>query len=321
MRKTPAIGLQVVAPFLRSNALCQARLIDFDTGSSILTDQHMGWLRQTMRTMKAKSVYRIRLIGYASKLDDPDKNWHLSFARIDNTLKFMQTVDHNAMDRTETFRPLGEAAYMAGSDDNSPDYRAVEVHVFVGMVPPPPAQIVPSPRPLPAMPGGPRYTDWQVASPGGIFVGAGPGGGFNIFVVKNVKTKEERAYISPCGGAGASLNLPGLKFLGTVIRNILTGAQYGDMNYTSVSTKLPVTWAELQDCLVRVSGIGAGMGRGKAAAIVTFTASAVYQRSSSGNPLKLPGGDLFQFKTSGKDWQLGIGASVAAGPLIRVDQW
>jgi len=260
MRKTPAIGLQVVTPQLNSNALCQARLIDFDTGSSTPTDQHKAWLRQTMATMKTKSMYRIRLVGYASKLDDPNKNWLLSFARIDNTLKFMQTLDHNAMDRTETFRPLGEEAYLASSNDNSPDYRAVEVHAFVGgLPPPPPGQITPAPRQLPPMPGGPRFTEWQVASPGGLFVGAGPGGGFNIFAIKNVKTKEDRAYISPCGGAGASLNLPGLKFLGKIIREILTGIQYGDMSYTPVISKLPVTWSELESCLARVTGISAGM--------------------------------------------------------------
>jgi len=56
-------------------------------------------------------------------------------------------------------------------------------------------------------------------------------------------------------------------------------------------------------------------------AIITFTAAGVYQRSSNGNPLKLPGGDLFQFTTKGKDWQLGLGGSMTFGPLIRVDQW
>jgi hypothetical protein len=36
-----------------------------------------------------------------------------------------------------------------------------------------------------------------VASPGGIFVGAGAGAGFNIFAVKNVKTKEDRPRSRP----------------------------------------------------------------------------------------------------------------------------
>lgn len=88
---------------------------------------------------------------------------------------------------------------------------------------------------------------------------------------------------------------------------------------TKVTSKLPVTWAEMEKCLVRVSNIGAGMGRGKAYAVITFTAAAVYQRNSTGYPLKLPGGDLFQFSTYGKDWQIGVGGSVAVGPLINVD--
>jgi len=221
--------------------LCQARLIDFDTGSSMPTDQHKTWLRQTMTTMKSKSMYRLRLVGYATKLDDPNKNWVLSFARIENTLKYMQSIDHNAMDRTETFRPLGEAAYNASSNDDSPDYRAVEVHAFVGgLPPPPPKDITPAPVPLPTMPGGPRFTDWEIASPGGMFVGGGVGGGFNIFVIKNVKMKEERAYISPCGGPGASLNLPGLRVLGKIIHDILTGMQASQVSYEKVTSRLPV---------------------------------------------------------------------------------
>jgi hypothetical protein len=171
------------------------------------------------------------------------------------------------------------------------------------------------------MPGGPRYSDWQVASPGGIFLGAGLGGGFNVFAIKNVKMNEERAYFSPCGGVGASVNLPGLAFLGKIFRDIVTGVQYGDMSYTSVTSKLPVTWPEMEHCLVRVSGLSAGMVKGKAFAVVTFTAAEVYQRNGNGNPLKTDGGDLFQFDTFGKDWQIGIGGSVAVGPLIRVDRW
>jgi hypothetical protein len=322
MRKTPAVAQQVIVPYLQSSARFQARLIDFDTGSSALTDQHKAWLRQSMNLAKLNSMYRIRLVGYASKLDDAAKNSKLSYNRIDTALKFVQTVDHYAMDRTETFRAVGEDAYFAAPDDNSPEYRAVEAHIFIGdLPPPPPAQVTPQPHELPPMPGGPRYTQWQIASPGGVFVSAGFGAGFNIFVIQNVKTTEIRAYIQPIGGYGASLNLPGLDVLGQIVKSVLGGTQYGDMSYTKVTSKLPVTWAELEHCLVRVSSVSGGLGRGYAYAIITFTAAAVFQRNSNGYPLKLPGGDLFQFTAKGKDWQIGFGASVAVGPLKRVDDF
>ena len=180
MRKTAAITTQVVSPYLNSNARFQARLVDFDTASYALTDQHKAWLHKTMLLAKDNSMYRIRLVGYASKLDNATKNSNLSYARIDAALKYLQTQDQNAMDRTETFRAVGEAGYFAPENDNSPEYRAVEVHIFIGDIPPPPpTQVIPVHHPLPDLPGGPRFTDWEVASPGGVFVGTGVGGGLS----------------------------------------------------------------------------------------------------------------------------------------------
>ncbi len=294
---------------LYSNARFQARLIDFDTGSSALTDQHKSWLRQSMLLAKDNSMYRIRLVGYASKLDNAAKNSTLSYKRIDSALKYLQSVDHYAMDRTETFRAVGEDALLCRGRRQFAGIRAREAHIFIGDVPPPPSTITPTKLEIPPMPGGPRFTDWQIASPGGVFIAAGVGGGFNIFLIKNTKMAEERAYIQPIGGAGASLNLPGLKVLGKIIKEILGGLQYGDMSYTKVTSKLPVTWSEMGEMLGACTSLGAGMGRGKSIAVITFTAASVYQRNSNGYPLKLPGGDLFQFTTlrqglANRHWRL-----------------
>jgi hypothetical protein len=320
-RKTPPVARQVVSPRLASSARFQARLIDFDTGSHQLEAQHKIWLRTHMLTAASNSMYRIRLVGYASKVGDAARNSNLSYARIDATLKCMQSVDRHAMQRTETFRAIGEEGYSASESDDSADWRAVEAHVFIGDVPPPPPppNLEPNPHALQPLPGGPRFTQWQVASPGGAFVAAAVGGGFNIFLIKNVKLDETRGYIQPVGGLGASISMQGLKMAWHIIQQILTGVQYSNMEFTSVTSKLPVTWKEMEDCLVRATSIGGGVVVGVSVAFVTFTAAGVWQYSPSGFPVKLPGGDLFQFKSTGKSWQLGAGGSVVTGPLVRVD--
>jgi hypothetical protein len=321
-RRTKQVGVQVVDPILQSNAFLKGRLIDFDTGSPALEDQHKKWLREKMFIAASNSMYRIRLVGYASKLGNHTANSNLSFARVDSTLKFMQSVDGNAMDRVETFRAVGDEGYDAAASDDSADWRAVEVHIFIGDIPPPPPppNIKPVPPKVEPLPGGERFTRWEVASPGGAFVAEGVGGGFNIFFIKNTKLNEMRGYIQPVLGAGASLGLSGLKMVWKIVQSIVTGVNISEPDFTDVTSSLPVTWDEMESCLVRVSTAGAGLLKGaNVIAVVTFTAAGVWQRGPSGVPLKLPGGDLFQFNAPGENWQLGVNASVVVGPLVRVD--
>jgi OmpA family len=321
-RKTPPVASQVVKPRLLSNAFLKGRLIDFDTGGSQLEGQHRAWLREKMSYARLNSMYRIRLVGYASKLGDPKMNLNLSYARTDAVLKFLQSVDNNAMDRVETFRAVGEAAYQAAESDDSADWRAVEVHIFIGDIPPtpPPPNLNPVPHNVEPLPGGERFTKWEVASPGGAFVAEGPGFGFNIFFIKNSKLTTQRGYIQPAVGVGASLGLSGLNMFWKIIQQIITGAQSSDPDFTNVTSKVPVTWEDMEDCLVRVSSAGAGLVKGASIAVITFTAAGVWQRDPSGFPLRkvVPGGDLFQFPAAGENWQIGAGASTALGPIVRV---
>lgn len=105
-----------------------------------------------------------------------------------------------------------------------------------------------------------------------------------------------------------------------MVHALLTGAQYTGVSFTTVTSKLPVTWSELEACLVRVTSVGGGAGSvGYAWATITFTAAGVYQRSATGYPVRLAGGDLFQFVTQGRSWQLAASASMAVGPLVRID--
>lgn len=87
MRKTPPVAKQVIPPFNPTNALIQARLIDFDTGRAELEEQHKTFLLQAMGRAKPNSGFHIRIFGFASHLGDAKKNEKLSLARMEFQLQ------------------------------------------------------------------------------------------------------------------------------------------------------------------------------------------------------------------------------------------
>lgn len=322
-RKTPPVAVQVVPPKLPSIAFLKGRLIDFDTGSPNPEAQHKAWLTEKIRMAAKNSMYRVRLVGYASKKGDENANESLSYNRITAVAKHLESIDPKARDRIETFRAVGERAYAADEKDDSADWRAVEVHIFIGDIPPPPPPpgVTPIPRTRPVLPGGERFTKWEVASPGGAYVATGVGGGFNVFFIKNVKQNEMRGYLQPVLGIGAGLGVSGLKPVWSAIQNIIGGWQYADPDFESITTKVAVTWDEIESCLVRVSGASAGLVKGAGMAVITFIPAKVWQYNNNDVPLNLslPGdGVLFQFTTAGENWQIGANASMAVGPLVKV---
>ena len=175
----------------------------------------------------------------------------------------------------------------------------------------------PVPREVNPLPGGERFNEWSVATPDGAFVAAVVGVGFNIFFLKNKKRNETRGYIQPAGGAGASVALKGRKMAWNIVQEIVTGVQIAPPDFTSVTTPHPVTWEEMEGCLVRVSSAGGGALIGGGFAVITSSSSSVYQYGPSGIPIKVPE-DLFQFTSIGKNWQVGVNASFVVGPLARV---
>lgn len=64
--------------------------------------------------------------------------------------------------------------------------------------------------------------NWQVATPGGVFVAEVVGGGFNIFFIKNTDTNQMRGYIQPVAGVGGGLSASGLKLIWSIIQRLLT---------------------------------------------------------------------------------------------------
>jgi len=319
VRRTKPVPVQVIDPFLASNARFKKRLIDFDTASANLEVQHEQWLRQSINIARINSGFHVRLFGFASRLGAVGFNQRLSQRRMNAVLSFLQAIEPKTLSNVEIWEPHGSADSWGSAKDDSPEWRAVEVHLFIGEIPPspvPPNMTPVQPTVLP-LPGGERFKKWSVASPGGVFVAEIVGGGFNIFYIKNEKLNEIRGYIQPVAGIGASLSVSGLGPVWKAIQQIVTGAQASAPDFTSVTPPHPVTWEEMEGCMVRVTGAGAGLVKGASLAVITFSSSGVYQYGPSGIPIQVAE-DLFQFTAAGENWQLGAGASFAFGPLIKV---
>jgi hypothetical protein len=96
--------------------------------------------------------------------------------------------------------------------DDSADWRAVKVHALIGDMPlsPPPPSITPVPPPVVPLPGGARFTRWEIAAPGGAFIAAVAGGGFNVSSseVQNASRRVAISRRSPASGQPRALWAP-----------------------------------------------------------------------------------------------------------------
>jgi hypothetical protein len=319
-RRTPPIRVQVIPPLFPSIALMQARLIDFDTGSGELEEQHETWLRNSMNRAKPNSSFHIRVFGYASHLGTGQVNNQVSQARMNSVLNFMQLIDNRSLSSIEFWTRYGDRISDGERNDDSPEWRAAEVHIFIGdqVPPPPPGPVKEWKRPKPPLPGGPRYSNWSIATPGGM-VGTpllvGPSGGTCKVVVKN-DTGEVRKYWAIVFGGGISLTFPAGIVL-TIFQTLATGWSYNAGSFTGVTSKHPITWEELESCLVSFAGSGAGyIKSGYSNFHVTFDCPRVYQYDSSGQPNHFAE-RVFEFDSEGESHQLGLSDNALAGPLKR----
>jgi OmpA family len=319
-RRTPPVAHQVVPPFVRSTARFSARLIDFDTGSATLEKQHENWIREKIAMAKQNSSYGVQLIAYASKSGSSSSNQQLSHERANAVHMFMVKLHPAAEDRIELFLAKGEEGegYNASANDNDAAWRAVEVHIFIGSLPPKPTKWIPIPKKTRPLPGGRRFVKWAVAAPGGVQIGAAITGGINNFLIRNIDLDETRQYVQPIAAVGVSLGIPNLDSVGKILNAVVTGASNSAVDFTTVQSKVPVTWADIEACLVRVTSAGAALGQGVSHSIVTFEAAGVWQRSAEGNPVNVSGGVLFQLSGTGLSRQTGLGMSTGLGPLFRV---
>jgi len=128
-----------------------------------------------------------------------------------------------------------------------------------------------------------------------------------------------RGYIQPVAGIGGGLSASGLKLIWSIIQRLLTGIQYSAPDFIPVpSPPQPVTFEEVEDCLVRVASAAGGVAKlSYGYAIITFACPGLYHYGPSGVPIKTPM-DLWQFTVKGSTWQLGVNASEVVGPLVRI---
>jgi hypothetical protein len=319
-------SVEYIGPaYLKSNAARKTRLIAFDTSYAAngyaLKFEHKQELNKLAAFVSQTSDFSVWIVGYASKRGNHAANKTLSANRALSVETYLKSLNplFGDPDRLAVFDFRGDEGYIAARGDNSADERAVEVHIFLGnpKPPPPPHPHVDPPRPKPPLPGGARFSKWEIATPGGVFVAEIVGGGFNVFFIKNPKLNELRGYIQPVAGTGGGLSISGLKMLGQIVQRFITGVQGSALEFTEVISPDPVTWEEVESCLVRVTSAAGGVIISGGVAIITFACPGVYHYGPSGIPIKEPI-DLWQFKTIGKVYQVGVNASVVVGPLISV---
>jgi OmpA family len=330
MRKTPPVAEQVVAPFRPTNALLQKRLIDFDTGSAEPEQQHKTWLTGALNRAKTNSAYHVRIYGYASRLGSASANQALSQARMNAVYSFLKQLDGRVLNSIEMWQAFGSTASFGDATDDSPEWRAVEVHIFIGDMPDPEPpdkrKVDPPPHVRPPLPGGPRYGRWSVASTKGLVLTIGPSIGVatagvavgtNFFFVRNDDTREVRRYASPTAGLGASLGLPAKTISWkNLVQTVISGISASSKSFTTVFPLHAVTWQEIESCLVTIEGVGAGVATVNAnAAVVTFNCPKVEQYNSAGQPFH-PAEDIWSFNTS-SGVMFGAGGTATTGPLFR----
>lgn len=308
--------------YIRSNAARNVRLMAFQTSYEPrgyeLAREHKAALDALVSFVSQTTSFRVQMIGFASKVGDHAKNKTLSLNRALAVEKYLVSKNPLFAARLEYFEGRGDEGYRADAKDNSSDMRAVEVHLFLGDIdPPPPSNVHPKPPP-PPLPGEERTLDWSVAAPGGGSAMLVPGViiGFNVFFIRHEPTKELRGYIAPQGGVGFSFSGPSKGVVKLILSTLAGGPSFSGLTFEGTKSKLPFNWKELEASFVSVVSAGAGVVVGVAAAHVIFE-SEVTQRGLSGQIIKSPQ-RLFDFDSVGKDFQFGAGFSAVTGRLIRV---
>ena len=187
---------------ISSNAVHKKRLIDFQTGFSALRPEHQRWLdKPVIEFMKdpKNSDYWIDIFAYASKLGDQQKNWLLSINRAAEIEKHLSARVPDATLHIRTQMGEGESKSTGGENDDSPIWRAVEVHVFSS------PEDTPDPKPVPKSN---KTKNWSVKIVSkGKGIGPGKFAQINgVFVTfRNDDTHVLTRFFAPALGVGGML--------------------------------------------------------------------------------------------------------------------
>ena len=133
----------VVGSYIRSPAARRFRLVNFDASFAAngykLKQRHCEELDKLLQFVSQTTSFSYWLIGFASKTGPAADNQQLSNNRALAVEKYLSARNPAFADpdRLQKFQGVGEAGYQAAETDNSWEYRAVEVHLFIGDVKPP----------------------------------------------------------------------------------------------------------------------------------------------------------------------------------------
>jgi OmpA family len=310
-------------PRLQTNAARKMRLIDFETGKATLQPEHASWLDETLKFLPPTREFWIDLFGYSSKLgfrggqDSKSLNQTLSFERASEVVRYLERRNNLVTPRVRRFLARGDEESKGPAGDDSPEERAVEVHIYLAETPPPPPLGVQEEEPCP---GGKRNMKWSIATPFGVSFSPLPGAvvAGNVVVFRRDETPVvHRTYLSPGAGAGYSYSGPSLSKIKEIIKGLLGSMSYSGMAFTSVTADTPFNFKDLSGASCQIISAGAGVGIGYQKARLDVSGK-VWFKQSNGKCMLATRGFVTDVDTSGKDLQLGVGVSAVGGPLVEL---
>jgi hypothetical protein len=246
---------------INTDAIRKVRLTDFPTGKADLQQEHKSWLDGLASFAAGQPNFYLDIIGFASKTGSVALNERLSKERAAAVQQYLEGKDQRFRYRVRYLEFVGEGGYVAPETDNSPEWRAVEVHFYLAP-PRTPAGVKDPRKPLP---GGPRFTNWSVAAVFGlqtdIFAGVVAGGNLVLFR-KNDPPVEEHWYAALQGGPGYSLAIPNLRKLAEIVQNIITAPSYSGMKLTPVTAVTPFNFGDLDLATCDMASAGGGLIKG-----------------------------------------------------------
>lgn len=306
-----------------SDAVRKKRLVDFNTGKADLQPEHTDWLDETLRFLPAKREFWIWVYGYASKRGfhgerDPNRNEErnttLSFDRANAVVGYLEARNRLITPRVRRFIARGNKSYGAPAGDDSPEERAVEVHIFLDEEPPIPPELE-----EPPCSGGKRYRKWAIATPYGISGNVIPAvvGASNVVVFRRLEGPQvERAYLGPAIGLGESYTGPKGSKLWEAFKAI-----FGKMNYSGMSFSKPVTaitpfnFGDLHGATYHMESASGGVGV-KGYTEARFSASGpVFFRDRDGHCMRATRDLVKMVDVSGTNLNLGVSGAGVVGVL------
>ena len=299
-------------PFIETDAVIKARLYDFATGSSTLRNEHKTWLNNMVNTAR-RGRHFMDVVGYASKTGSAALNLQLSEDRVNSVLTYLNDRSFNPPVRFLDYQ--GEGAYQAPESDDSPDWRAVELHYYKR---PPKKPRNANPKPRQPLPGGRRFRDWEVAAVFGLQGGLGLNFAADLFMFRKMDPPvEEHWYVGFHMGIGLSWG-PKLKRLLPLIRKLLTSGSVTGLAATSFTAVTPCNFGDLHMGSFNVSQSSAGVGGGYVKAKLGLRADLWHYNKKGqrnfGRNLEL----VSNLDISGPALVVGGGISVTGGVLYQI---